>query len=284
MDSSPEPRLVPTSRAAERRRRRRAGHRRLAVAVSLLVVLILAIGLAVGLGGRGGGADTGAGGGGSTTASGVSGGQSTTSSTTGGAAGRGTSSSSTSATAGSAQALVYQAQLSGASESPAVTTAATGTLTFTVAADRSNVSYVLSVKSLEDLTVARLHQGKAGQVGSSIATLYPGPAKSGAFTGLLKTGSLTASAFTGPLAGKTMSDLVTLLNAGSVYVNIGTSAHRSGELRGSSGGRRPRCRAAGSRPPARRAGRRAGRRLPPRAGPRLPPSTRSAPGGDARIC
>jgi hypothetical protein len=127
---------------------------------------------------------------------------------------------------------VFQAQLGGDSEVPTVTTSATGTLTLTVAADLTKVDYVLEVKNLQNLAVARLHEGKAGQVGDTIITLYPGPTKSGAFTGVVKRGTFTAADLTGPLAGKKISALVALLKSGSVYLNIGTTAHSGGEIRG----------------------------------------------------
>lgn len=244
MATPPRSRSDPASRAAERRRRRRAGHRRLAIAVSLLALMILVIGLGVGLGGRGAGPGSGGGDNGTTSSSaggpGSTEGSSTTtatggvtsSSTTTTSAGGAGSSSTTSSTTAASGSLVYQAQLSGAGQVPAVDTAATGTLTLTVAADRSRVAYVLSVKDIRNLTVARLHQGKAGQVGATIATLYPGPTKTGTFTGVLASGSFTSSTLSGPLAGKSISNLVALLDSGSVYLNIGTTAHRSGEIRG----------------------------------------------------
>ena len=203
----PSPQRDRAWREAERRGRRHVGHRRLAVAVGLLVLLLLGIGLGVGLGGRGGG--TGA----STTGSSVSASSTTTGSTTTAVTGA-TSSTGTTGTAGP-QAQVFQAKLTGDSEVPPVTTSATGTLTLTVAADLSKVDYAVEVKDLHDLTVARLHEGKVGQVGDTIITLYPGPTKTGAFTGVVKRGTFTAADLTSPLAGKKISELVALLKSGS---------------------------------------------------------------------
>jgi hypothetical protein len=36
----------------------------------------------------------------------------------------------------------------------------------------------------------------------------------------------------GPLKGKTIADFVALIKAGSVYLNVGTTSHPSGEIRG----------------------------------------------------
>ena len=216
-----------TGRTEMRRRRRRAGRRRLAIAVSLLVLLILALGLALGL--SNGGTETT-----SSTSSSLAG--STTSSalgsTTSSAATGGSKSSTTTANTEPSGAQTFVASLDGKQEVPPVTTSATGTLTLTVSADLTSVDYILKVSKLSDLTVARLHEGASGKEGTTIATLYNGPTKSGSFTGTLAQGTLTKADLAGPLAGTTIEDLVALLVAGSVYINVGTTSHTSGEIRG----------------------------------------------------
>ncbi len=162
---------------------------------------------------------------------------------TAGAANRGASSLTTSANSGvrattstgkspTTGTLTYSAQLSGQNEIPALVTSATGTLTLTLAANHASLHYVLSVGKITDLTVARLHEGKAGTTGATILTLYGGPTRSGVFSGVLIQGNFTASDFTGPLQGKTISDFVALVKTGSIYLNVGTSAHIPGEMRG----------------------------------------------------
>ena len=127
--------------------------------------------------------------------------------------------------------LTFVAQLTGDEAVPAVSTSATGTLTFTVAYDGSKVDYVFSVADLVGVQIARLRAGKAGETGGSIMTLYDGP-KSGSFSGVLKEGSFTADDLEGPLKGKTIEDLVSMILADSVYFNVGTLDHANGELRG----------------------------------------------------
>ena len=79
--------------------------------------------------------------------------------------------------------------------------------------------------------IARLRAGKAGETGGLIMTLYDGP-KSGSFSGVLKEGSFTADDLEGPLKGKTIEDLVSMILADSVYFNVGTLDHANGEIRG----------------------------------------------------
>ena len=104
-----------------------------------------------------------------------------------------------------------------------------GLCTLTVSSNGSSVTFVLKVTNIRNLTVARLHQGAQGKNGSTIVTLYAGPTKSGTFTGTVAQGSFTKANLVGPLKGKTITDLVALLKAGTVYLNVGTTSHASGE-------------------------------------------------------
>jgi hypothetical protein len=122
--------------------------------------------------------------------------------------------------------------LSGQNEIPALSTSGSGALTLTVAADGSSVNYVFMVSKIANLTLARLHEGKAGATGATILTIYGGPTRSDVFTGVVTQGSFTAAQLVGPLRGKTVADFVALVKAGSVYLNVGTSSHPSGEIRG----------------------------------------------------
>jgi len=137
----------------------------------------------------------------------------------------------TETTAPGPEPMVYTARLTGGQQIPPVDTSARGTLTLTVAEDGLSVSYVLAVSNLVDVTIGRLRAGAAGEEGEAIITLYDGP-KSGSFTGTLIEGTFAADDLGGPLKGKTIEDLVRLIEAGSVYFNLGTSQHKGGEIRG----------------------------------------------------
>jgi outer membrane lipoprotein-sorting protein len=128
--------------------------------------------------------------------------------------------------------LVYTGTLEGANEVPAVKTSATGTITLTITPDGLSADYVITLKKLSNVTIAKLHQGEPGADGGAIATLFNGPVKSGVFSGELVQGSLAASDLGGPLKGKTLSDLLDLLDSGQVFLNVGTSSHKSGAICG----------------------------------------------------
>jgi len=140
--------------------------------------------------------------------------------------------STTETTPANIAGATFSAQLSGVNEVPAVDTAALGSATFTVDSTGTKITYVLKVTGLSNATVARLRNGKAGATGEIVATLYPGPKKKGAFTGTLAKGTLKAASLTGPLKGKTIADLVALMKSLEIYVNVGSTANSSGELRG----------------------------------------------------
>ena len=197
-------------RQQKRRRRTEAGRRRLALALFLLAVVVVVI-LAITLSGDKQPSDS-------------------TSTTLGQSSASSITTSSTSA--GAPEAVTYTADLGGGNEIPPVSTAASGTLTLTVAADGASVGYVLEVNSIISLTVARLHEGEVGATGATIFTIYGGPTKSGLYTGTIAKGSFTAADLVGPLKGKTIDDLVGLIEAKSVYLNVGTEAHSDGEIRG----------------------------------------------------
>jgi CHRD domain len=136
----------------------------------------------------------------------------------------------------SAQGTRFQARLSGKNQSPVVDTPAHGVATFALSKDGKSLSYRLSVTDIENVSMAHIHMGPAGQEGPVVAWLYPSkpPAvvKKGKFTGVLARGTLTAANLVGPLEGKTISDLVDQIKDGKAYVNVHTEKHPAGEIRG----------------------------------------------------
>jgi hypothetical protein len=133
------------------------------------------------------------------------------------------------------QLVTFNANLSGQDEVPPVKSSATGLATFTLDSSGTVVAYALNVGMLDSPTVAKVHLGRAGTNGETILTLYPGPTKKVMINGTLAQGSFDATKLQGSLKGKTIADLVTLIKAGEVYLNVGTVKHRGGEIRGQFG-------------------------------------------------
>ncbi len=138
----------------------------------------------------------------------------------------------------------FSAHLSGSEVVPAVQTHATGEAKFTLSADGTALQFRLNVANIENVVQASLHLGTPGQNGEVVATLY-GPASSGGgrTSGVLAEGTITQATLMGSLAGHQVSDLVSAIRAGNVYIDVSTSGGpgsteqkpgnlSSGEIRG----------------------------------------------------
>jgi len=115
-------------------------------------------------------------------------------------------------------------------------TTATGSATLAVVG--GTIIYRIDVTGITNVTLAHIHgpaapSGSAGVIvnfcgTTQSATPTTPPCASGTVTGVLVSGvsSLT------PGAGMTFDRLLTLLKTDSAYVNVHTSAHPGGEIRG----------------------------------------------------
>ena len=127
---------------------------------------------------------------------------------------------------------VFKAKLSGKEEVPAKETKATGEAEFKLSKDGKEITYTLKVKDLENAKAAHIHAGKMGEEGAPVVGLFAGPKKEGMFSGVLAKGTITDKNLVGPLAGKTIGDLVELIKSGGAYVNVHTDMYPPGEIRG----------------------------------------------------
>jgi CHRD domain-containing protein len=122
-----------------------------------------------------------------------------------------------------AKTSVFNAHLSGDNEVPARQTHATGQATFTLSTDGTSLQYRINASNIENVVGVRLQLAPAGETGPEIAVLFgPVAPGGGRVTGVLATGILTAPNLIGPMAGRTISDLISEVQAGRVYVNVVT--------------------------------------------------------------
>ncbi len=110
---------------------------------------------------------------------------------------------------------------------------ATGMSGFIVNSGNSKVWYQIEGEGLKGVTQAHIHSGKASENGPVVATLFKGSKDT--VNGALVQGSITADKLEGPLKGKSISDLVSLFDKSSAYVNVHTQSFPDGEIRGQIG-------------------------------------------------
>lgn len=132
----------------------------------------------------------------------------------------------------------HLAVLTGDREVPPVETDATGTTSVVV--DRhGNVHYSLAVAGIENVTMAHVHQGAAGENGPVVQWLHPGsePGQepqllAGEFTGVLHHGEFSPNDFVGPLEDESLETFLDVVADGEAYVNVHTEEHPDGAIRG----------------------------------------------------
>ena len=117
------------------------------------------------------------------------------------------------ATASLALAGEMNVKLTGAEETPAITTDALGTSTIKVSADKS-VTGSVKTTGLAG-TMAHVHLAAKGQSGPPIITLE----------------KTSASEWSVPAGAKLTDEQYAAYKAGNLYVNVHSDAHKGGEIR-----------------------------------------------------
>jgi len=114
---------------------------------------------------------------------------------------------------GSVLAADLKVTLTGAEETPPVTTSASATGSITINADKS-VSGTLKTTGI-DGTVAHIHVGAPGQSGPPIITLTKG----------------SDGLWSVPAGSKLTDEQYASFKAGNLYVNVHSAEHKPGEIR-----------------------------------------------------
>lgn len=131
-----------------------------------------------------------------------------------------------------ASTKTYTANMSGSDEVPPVQTQATGMVKLKPSTNVGTLSFNLTASGIHHVTAAHLHLGAKGVNGPIVAFLYNNATPSGDVNGVLSSGTITAADLKGPLAGKSVADLVDEIGAGNIYANVHTTEHSGGEMRG----------------------------------------------------
>ena len=119
----------------------------------------------------------------------------------------------------------WTASLGGGTEVPPVSTPGSGTFDATLSADQTVMTFTLVYQNLKAaVTQARIHRGAAGATGPTIYYLSAGAVPS-------PLSGATDPAPEGGPPGFLPADFADL-QAGNLYVNLATTAHPTGEIRG----------------------------------------------------
>ncbi len=129
---------------------------------------------------------------------------------------------------------MFSATLAGDKEVPSVDTDARGSAGFSQP-HFNNMSFGIQVSNIEKVTAAHIHEGKEGDNGPVVVTLFKAENNTGTgpVNGQLVGGSITNEMLEGPLEGKTVEiDLVKIIQDGEAYVNVHTTDNPNGAIRG----------------------------------------------------
>ena len=119
----------------------------------------------------------------------------------------------------------FTAQIDGAQEVPPVAVTATGTGSFTLSSDLTQLKWTVTYQGLSGtLSAAHFHTGPIGIAGPVVKPI----AGSGGAVSATLSGTWTSTDATAPLTEALVESLLT----GRVYINFHTSAHPGGEVRG----------------------------------------------------
>ena len=124
----------------------------------------------------------------------------------------------------------YRAKLLGKNEVPKVNSTAKGSASFK--SKKEILTWKINVTGLSNTTGAQLYLGNKSSKGDIIVDLMKSGNQSKTPLGFLMNGNIFATDLKGPMQGKTVMDLKSAMNNSQTYVNILTSAHPDGEVRG----------------------------------------------------
>jgi CHRD domain len=135
----------------------------------------------------------------------------------------------------------FTAKMTGSEEVSSKNTKARGTAEFILDPDGKTLSYKVSVNDIHSVTIANINNGKKGENGPVVVTLFRSRvgnpilgflSQNIPMNGVLSEGSITSSNLQGPLKGKQVSELANLIKSGQAYTNVRTKQNPRGEIRG----------------------------------------------------
>jgi CHRD domain len=126
--------------------------------------------------------------------------------------------------------------MNGGEENPANESQAQGQAIFRLSEDGTELQYKLIVANIENVLQSHIHMAAPGVNGGIVVWLYPSapPASliPGRTDGILAEGVIRDANVIGALSGQGLAGLMAAIHAGNTYVNVHTTQHPPGEIRG----------------------------------------------------
>jgi hypothetical protein len=126
----------------------------------------------------------------------------------------------------------FHARLTGGEVVGQVHTSAHGDADFQLSKSGDQLTYKLTVRNIKNVSAAHIHQGKHGENGPPVVSLFSGTKKTGEFGGVLSEGTIAAKDLIGSLKGKPLGSLMQMIEDKDAYVNVHTERYPDGEIRG----------------------------------------------------
>lgn len=126
----------------------------------------------------------------------------------------------------------FFALLSGKEEVPPTDSNATGSARLQTDDNGTQISYWINLTGLNEITAAHIHNGSAGQNGDIVVAISGKQSAEDGNNLISLHGNITQNYLQGPLKGKELSELVSLMSDGVVYVNVHSGEFQNGEIRG----------------------------------------------------
>src|SRR4029079_17257793 len=127
----------------------------------------------------------------------------------------------------------FSGSLLGSNEKPPTESNSTGTANFQANENNSMISYTFNVTGIKKITQANIRNGSQGENGDIVVVLSKSKSAKGddrppkiGFGG-----KITKDDLTGPLKGKELSDLISIMSKGNAYANIQTEKYPKGAIR-----------------------------------------------------
>jgi hypothetical protein len=120
----------------------------------------------------------------------------------------------------------FHADLNGTQENPPTDSTATGTAYFLYHQEASSIDFQLDAPDIKNSTMAHIHEGQPNENGSVVALLFGATSPVNGINDA--TGTLTQN----DLQDIELANVVYLMLTGNAYVNVHTTAHPDGEIRG----------------------------------------------------